>query len=142
VVDIGAGPGDLLSVIGTAAPRLEVIGVEPSAEMREIAAGRGIIEMDGRAEALPLSDTSVDLVVSTLSAHHWQDPVAAIREMARVLRPGGEARIYDVRFAAFSVAEARSLARAAGLDPSTVGRRVLPERLFRVRPYCLITITP
>ena len=142
VVDVGAGPGDLLAAIGTAAPRLEAIGVEPSAEMRAIAASRGITEVDGRAEALPIADASVDLLVSTLSAHHWQDPVAAVREMARVLRPGGEARIYDVRFAAFSTAEARALARAAGLDPSTVGRRVLSERLFGVRPYCLITITP
>jgi ubiquinone/menaquinone biosynthesis C-methylase UbiE len=41
------------------------------------------------AEKLPLQDASVDLALSTISFHHWQNQPAGIREVARVLRPGG-----------------------------------------------------
>jgi len=40
-------------------------------------------------EVLPLEDASVDLALSTISFHHWQDQAAGVREVARVLRPGG-----------------------------------------------------
>src|SRR5260370_7298929 len=43
----------------------------------------------GMAEALPLQDASVDLALNTTSFHHWQDQAAGIREIARLLRPGG-----------------------------------------------------
>ncbi len=43
----------------------------------------------GQAEQLPLPDASVDVALSTLSFHHWQNQAAGLREIARVLRPGG-----------------------------------------------------
>ena len=49
------------------------------------------------AESLPFAAGAFDLVLSTLSAHHWADPTAAINEQVRVLRPGGQLRIYDLR---------------------------------------------
>ncbi len=49
----------------------------------------------GLAEALPLPDASVDLAVSTLSFHHWGDQTAGVREIARVLRPGGHFILAD-----------------------------------------------
>jgi ubiquinone/menaquinone biosynthesis C-methylase UbiE len=50
----------------------------------------------GMAEALPLPDASVDLALSTTSFHHWQDQAAGIREIARVLRPGGYFILVDI----------------------------------------------
>ena len=142
VIDVETGPGRLVARLSALRPDARVIGVEPSTEMRRLALGNGAETVDGRAEALPLPDASVDLAVSTLSAHHWDDPVAAFRDLSRVLRTGGKARIYDVRFAGFGPAEARRIAAAAGLDPSRVERRVLEERLFGFRPYALITLHP
>jgi ubiquinone/menaquinone biosynthesis C-methylase UbiE len=49
--------------------------------------------------ALPFDDGSVDLVVSSLSQHHWDDPAGGLRDIVRVLRSGGQAWIYDFRFA-------------------------------------------
>jgi ubiquinone/menaquinone biosynthesis C-methylase UbiE len=53
----------------------------------------------GDVAALPFADNSVDLVVSTLSLHHWDDPAAGFNEIVRVLGPGGQAWIYDFRTA-------------------------------------------
>lgn len=50
----------------------------------------------GAAEAMPFPDGRFDLVVSTLSLHHWLDAKAGLAEMLRVLKPGGQAGIYDV----------------------------------------------
>ena len=51
------------------------------------------------ATSLPFRDRSFDLIVSSLSLHHWDDPEAAVPELARVLRPGGRVYIYDFPFA-------------------------------------------
>jgi ubiquinone/menaquinone biosynthesis C-methylase UbiE len=51
----------------------------------------------GDAAALAFPDGSFDLVVSTLSLHHWADPAAGLAEIGRVLRPGGRALIWDLR---------------------------------------------
>lgn len=46
---------------------------------------------------LPYPDGSVALVVSSLSLHHWPDPQAGLAEIHRILRPGGQAWLYDVK---------------------------------------------
>jgi SAM-dependent methyltransferase len=140
VIDIGSGPGDLLLALAAAAPAARLMGVEPSPEMRKIAAGRGLTVIDGRAEALPLANATVDLALSTLSSHHWEDPVTAVGEIQRVLRPGGEARIYDLRFAGYGAREVRAIGARAGLAPGAINHTVLDERFMGLRPYSVITI--
>ncbi len=140
VIDIGAGPGDVLFALTWRAPVAVLTGVEPSRKMRELAASRGVAEVDGSAETLPLEDGSVDLAVSTLSLHHWDRPAQAFAEIRRVLRPGGQARLYDVRFATYTEAEVRQFAHDAGLGAATVRRSVLEEHVLGVRPYVLITL--
>ncbi len=139
IVDLGSGPGHLVRDLRRRVPRARVVGVEPFDEMRGLAAARGGEFLSGAAEAIPLEDRSVDLVVSTLSAHHWSDMPAAFRELDRVLRPGGEAWIYDLRFAAYGPKEIRAIAAAAGVDAARVTRTVMPGRF--VRPYAVIRLT-
>lgn len=140
VVDIGSGPGDLLAELRSRAPDAQLVGVEPSEEMRKIAARRGVVSVDGRAEALPFADGAVDLVMSTLSSHHWEDVRAAFAEIRRVLRRGGEARIYDFRFAGYGPEDARAVAARAGIAPENVQHAIVDQRLFGLRPYSLITL--
>jgi SAM-dependent methyltransferase len=87
-VDLAAGTGLFTRALLDRAAR--VVAVEPDPRMREVLARRtpGLDVRAGRGEALPLPDASADAVfVST--AWHWLDPVLAVPEIARVLRPGG-----------------------------------------------------
>jgi SAM-dependent methyltransferase len=51
----------------------------------------------GDVASLAFPDASFDLVVTTLSMHHWADPAAGLAEIGRVLRPGGRALVWDFR---------------------------------------------
>ena len=88
VLDLGAGTGKLTSALLDAGHR--VLAVEPLAEMRAIltSALPDARALAGTAEALPLTDASVD-AVTVGSAFHWFDERLARAEIARVLRPPG-----------------------------------------------------
>ena len=51
----------------------------------------------GDAADLPFEAETFDVVVSTLSLHHWAEPAASLAEIRRALRPGGFALLYDFR---------------------------------------------
>jgi ubiquinone/menaquinone biosynthesis C-methylase UbiE len=106
VVDIGTGPGRVPRRIAAADPHLRVEGVDLAEEMVAYAAAAA--RADGLGEdrlrfavadvaALPYADASVDLVISSVSLHHWEQPAAGLAEIRRVLRPGGRAWVYDLR---------------------------------------------
>jgi ubiquinone/menaquinone biosynthesis C-methylase UbiE len=88
VCDLGAGTGKLTRML--AACGADVVAIEPVDGMREqlAAAVQDVEVMDGAAEAMPLPDGSVD-VVTVAQAFHWFHYDAALREIDRVLRPGG-----------------------------------------------------
>ena len=94
VVEIGAGTG--LNIPHYPADIAELNLTEPEPGMRRRIAhrlervGRVAQLIDAPAEHLPLADASVDTVVSTLVLCTVNDPEAALREIARVLRPGGQ----------------------------------------------------
>ena len=107
VLDVGTGPGVLLVELARRRPDLTVTGVDLSADM-VAAASRNLAPFGDRASTrvgnvtdLPFPDGSFDLIVSSLSLHHWDDPEAAGPELARVLKPGGRLCVYDFRFAPF-----------------------------------------
>lgn len=97
VLDVGCGTGRLLRAAASRWPNARLIGVDPAQGMVEAARALtpGADIQRGLAESLPLPDASVDLVVSTLSFHHWADQTAGVREIARALRPGGHFILAD-----------------------------------------------
>lgn len=106
VLDVGTGPGALAVEIARHADARVVVGVDIAPEMLATA-GRRATEAHvaervefvvADAAALPMAEGSVDLVVSSLSLHHWADPAGVLRELHRVVRPGGSVILHDVRF--------------------------------------------
>jgi ubiquinone/menaquinone biosynthesis C-methylase UbiE len=99
VVEVGAGTGiHFRHYPGTVA---EVLALEPEPNLRAMAqaAARespvGVRVVAGTAEALPAPDGSMDAGVSAGVLCSVPDPAAALAELARVIRPGGELRFYE-----------------------------------------------
>ncbi len=97
VLDVGCGTGLLLRAAAVRWPGAQLIGVDAAEGMVEVARQ---LTPDatfhrGLAQSLPLPDASVDLAFSTISFHHWRDHVGGVREIARVLRPGGHFILID-----------------------------------------------
>jgi SAM-dependent methyltransferase len=80
VLNVGAGTGSY-----EPADR-DVTAVEPSALMRAQRPSGGAPCLAGFAESLPFDDQSFDAAMAVCSVHHWQDPIAGLREMRRVAR--------------------------------------------------------
>ncbi|MFO0687709.1 MAG: metalloregulator ArsR/SmtB family transcription factor [Myxococcota bacterium] len=103
VADIGTGTGVL--ALELARLGLDVVGIDRSEAMLETARqkwqleaanARGSIELrPGDAHALPLADASVDAAFAHMVLHSLEDPERAVREMARVVRPGGRVVLVD-----------------------------------------------
>jgi SAM-dependent methyltransferase len=88
IVDLGAGTGGLTRSLIDKAD--EVVAVEPDDRMRAVLAQQlpSVRALKGRGESIPLPDRSVDAVLASAS-WHWMDVDPTLREVARVLVPGG-----------------------------------------------------
>jgi ubiquinone/menaquinone biosynthesis C-methylase UbiE len=99
LLDVGCGTGRLLRKARERWPQAELIGVDASegmiAQAHELTPGAELHV--ALAEALPLADGSVDLAFTTASFHHWSDKLQGVREIARVLRSGGQFCLADVK---------------------------------------------
>jgi ubiquinone/menaquinone biosynthesis C-methylase UbiE len=92
-IDLGAGTGVNLDLFPEAVSELVMAEPDPHMlkQLRAKAAGRGGVEISGAsAQELPFADDSFDTAVFTLVLCTVPDPAAALRETARVLRPGGK----------------------------------------------------
>ncbi len=102
-LELGCGPGHLavrlvrdhgLDVVGLDLDPAMIARARLGAERLPAAARPAFVV--GNAAALPFGDAEFDIVVSTLSLHHWTDPAAASAEIARVLRPAGRVLMWDI----------------------------------------------
>jgi ArsR family transcriptional regulator len=99
VGDLGCGTGQVSAALAPFVAR--VIGVDGSISMLQAArkrlSGFDNVELRrGDLEALPVGDASLDAATLMLVLHHVAEPVKALREVARALRPGGRAVVVDM----------------------------------------------
>jgi ubiquinone/menaquinone biosynthesis C-methylase UbiE len=106
VLEVGCGPGRL-SIRLARRHGLDVTGLDLDPAMIERARANAVRPEVGDERrpsfvvadvaSLAFPDGTFDLVISTLSMHHWADPAGGLAEISRVLRPGGRALIWDLR---------------------------------------------
>jgi len=91
VVDVGCGPGSLTTELVARLGADHVAAVDPSEPFVEAARARhpGVDVQRAAAESLPYADGAFDAALAQLVVHFMADPVAGLREMARVIRPAG-----------------------------------------------------
>jgi ubiquinone/menaquinone biosynthesis C-methylase UbiE/predicted transcriptional regulator len=98
-VDLGCGTGELLIVLAAKSDR--VIGVDSSPNMLEQARLKAATIKErvdlrlGEMEHLPIRDGEADMAVASMVLHHLVMPAAGIREIHRILKPGGRLLITD-----------------------------------------------
>jgi ubiquinone/menaquinone biosynthesis C-methylase UbiE/DNA-binding transcriptional ArsR family regulator len=109
IADLGAGEGLLSQLLARRAEQVWCIDNSPRmVEVgTELAAKNGLANLSyklGDIEAVPLPDGSVDLAILSQALHHANHPQKAVEEAHRILRPGGQILILDLKEHAFEKA--------------------------------------
>ncbi len=138
--DIGCGSGFITE--GLIHAGLHVVAVDQSeamlAEMKRKFAD--IVDIDyrrGEAEQLPISDDSVDYAFANMYLHHVESPLMAIKEMARILKPGGALVITDLDDHTFEFLRDEHYDRWLGFDRQQVRQWFMEAGLRRVAVDCV-----
>jgi SAM-dependent methyltransferase len=142
VLDVGCGPGTITADLAAGVPDGDVTGIDAAGDVLEVARreaerrGLGNVRFDlGDVYHLGFGDATFDVVHAHQVLQHLSDPVAALREMRRVCRPGGLVAARDGDYGGFFwfpeepglaewLALYRGVARALGGEPDA-GRRLL-----------------
>jgi ubiquinone/menaquinone biosynthesis C-methylase UbiE len=103
LLDVGSGTGSWIAMVaGSGLPVDQLVGVDYSLSMCNVACQKaqsahadGVAFLRGDAEHLPFADASFDVLTCSHSFHHYPHQAAAVREMRRVLRPGGRLMLID-----------------------------------------------
>lgn len=103
-LDVATGTADLAIAMARSAPTLEVVGVDPSAEMRAIGAaklaaarlGARVRLIEGECERLPFDDRSFDAVGISFGIRNVPDRAAGLSELARVAAPGARVVVLEL----------------------------------------------
>ena len=106
VLEVGCGPGLGVALAAALVPEGQVVGIDPSQTMLDMARDRnrqgieaGRVELHlGAAANLPFDDATFDVAFTINSLHLWPDPVAGLRQVRRTLRRGGRLGVAISRF--------------------------------------------
>ena len=132
VLDVACGGGIVVCAFAPHVRRATGIDVTPAMlnEAQRLAAEKGLTNVEwrrGDVNSLPFEDGSFTIVVTRFSVHHFPDPAAVLREMARVCAPGGRLVVVDM-YASHDPAKAAELNRLERLrDPSHMRSLTLAE---------------
>lgn len=110
VLDLGCGPGFVSELLAELVPAGSVTGVDASAALlaqagaRMVALGHSHVRfVEAWADRLPLPDASVDFAYSRFLFQHLSAPAAVLKELRRVMRPGGRVVLVDTDDAALLI---------------------------------------
>jgi SAM-dependent methyltransferase len=147
-LEIGSGPGfQTAEVMQRLSPR-EIVCVEPSRDMLDAAgdymAERGFSKKIRMVEGF-VEDTTLlgslgqfDLIYSTLSMHHWGNPIYGLKNLMKVIKPDGLIVIYDFRAThearQSKVNDIRVILAAAGIDNYSVKNGLIFRTVKIARP--------
>ena len=100
VLDIACGTGEFERIVLAEHSTQEIVGIDISEQMLAIAKHKhhsfpSVSFQIANASVLPFADNNFDVVVSANAFHYFGNPVAALKEMRRVLKPGGRVVILD-----------------------------------------------
>jgi ubiquinone/menaquinone biosynthesis C-methylase UbiE len=102
ILDIGCGTGSAVLLLATIVPDGKACGVDISKEMITQANQKIPVELsdriefrEGSSDNIPYPDACFDNVLCTNSFHHYPDPIKALKEMQRVVKPGSEIFILE-----------------------------------------------
>lgn len=135
VLDVGCGVGFEACRLAQAYPGVTVIGLDRetmlgAARRRAERLGVAVRWLPGEAEAIPLSDATVDACLTERVLKYLPDPVAGINEMVRVLKPGGRLACFELDYAATLLGGDPAVAAAVGeLLNASVGDARMRRRL-------------
>lgn len=137
ILDIGTGPGRLPIEIAKQVKNANLFGIDISKDMIKIARKNADQERVGDRVEFKVSsaydtgfeNNSIDLVVSTGMLHHLFEPIKAFNEIYRILKPGGEAWLFDGRRDS-TRAEFEGTVRDLGIEEDIPLPLAIMERLW------------
>ena len=105
ILDIGTGPGHIPIQLAGRLPEADIDGIDISPAMVDTAIANAVTAgllrrahfRYGSAEKIPFTENCFDLVLATLTLHHWARVENCLKEVLRVLVPGGELWVYEIK---------------------------------------------
>ena len=136
VADIGAGSGFLTE--GLLATGAKVIAVDQSPQMLSVLRAKypAVDARLGEADTLPVENGTVDIAMANMYLHHVERPEIAIKEMARILKPGGTLAISDLDSHNHEFLRVEHHDRWMGFHRADVARWLEEAGLSQIRVDC------
>jgi C_GCAxxG_C_C family probable redox protein len=123
VADIGAGSGYMTE--GLISSPVNILAVDQSDEMLKVMESKfgitgKVTYLKGESAGLPIQDQQVDYTFANMYLHHVDDPLVAIRELYRILKPGGTSIITDLESHPYEFLRTEQFDKWLGFDLSDI----------------------